>query len=273
MPTETALITGPSSGLGMDLARLFAADRSNLILVSRSEEKLNGLASELREAHQVDVHVIPKDMSVAGSSHELFDEVASRGLQVDVLVNNAGFGHLARFQDIPVETYSANIQLNITAVTELTHLFLPAMLERKAGRILNVGSTASFQPGPNAAVYFATKAYVRYFSEALAEELRGSGVTVTCLCPGPTKTGFGAHSDMDDAPLFKFAMESAPVARAGYQAMRRGRTTIITGLGNKLLALSSKVTPNWIVRKVTQRLMALPEKAESPESKVQGEPT
>ncbi|MCA9052762.1 MAG: SDR family oxidoreductase, partial [Planctomycetaceae bacterium] len=173
---ETALITGPSSGLGMDLARLFAADGSNLILVSRNADKLEALATELRAGHGINVHVIPRDLSVPGSSRELFDEVTSRGLQVDVLVNNAGFGHLAKFQDIPLDTYTGNIQLNVTAVTELTHLFLPAMLERQRGRILNIGSTASFQPGPNAAVYFATKAYVRFFSEALAEELRGSGV-------------------------------------------------------------------------------------------------
>jgi short-subunit dehydrogenase len=255
---ETALITGPSSGLGMEFARLFAADGSNLILVSRNTAKLETLASELSTAHQVEVHVLPQDLSAPGASQRVFDAVQSRGLQVDVLVNNAGFGHLAKFEKIAVDEYARNIQCNVSAVTELTRLFLPGMLERRSGRILNVASTASFQPGPNAAVYFATKAYVRYLSEALSEELRGSGVTVTALCPGPTKTGFGELAHMETAPLFRFAVDAAPVARAGYRALRAGRTTIITGLGNKLLALSSKVFPGWIVRKVTMALMSGP---------------
>ncbi len=258
MPQETALITGPSSGIGKELARLFAADGSALILCSRNVEKLNALATELREGHGVPVTVIAKDLSQPGASQSLFDEINRAGLQVDVLVNNAGFGHLAKFQDVPVATYTANLELNVVALTELTRLFLPAMLERRHGRILNVASTASFQPGPNAAVYFATKAYVRSFSEAIAEELRGSGVTVTCLCPGPTKTEFGELSHMESGPLFRFPMQAAPVARAGYQAMRRGRTTIITGLGNKLLALNSKLMPGWIVRKVVMALQPVP---------------
>jgi short-subunit dehydrogenase len=256
VPKETALITGPSSGLGMEFARLFAADGSDLILVSRNQQKLEALAAELRQGHGVNVHVLPHDLSVPGSSQRVYDDVASRGLTVDVLVNNAGFGHLAKFEKIPVEVYAQNIQVNISAVTELTRLYLPGMIERKRGKILNVASTASFQPGPNAAVYFASKAYVRYFSEALSEELRGSGVTVTAFCPGPTKTGFGELAHMETAPLFRFAAESAPVARAGYQAMRSGRTTIVTGLGNKVLALNSKIFPGWIVRKVTMALMS-----------------
>lgn len=258
MPQETALITGPSSGIGMELARLFAADGSQLILVSRNAAKLEALATELREGHKITVHVLPTDLSLPGAAQQVFDAVTKLGLTVDVLVNNAGFGHHAKFQDVPLATYTENIQVNVTALTELTHLCLPGMLARRLGRILNVGSTASFQPGPNAAVYFATKAYVRFFSEALSEELRGSGVTVTCLCPGPTKTGFGERSAMDQAPLFKTSMDAGAVARAGYRAMRSGRTRIITGLGNWLLAFSSKLSPDWIVRKVTQGLMALP---------------
>ncbi|MCA9057211.1 MAG: SDR family oxidoreductase [Planctomycetaceae bacterium] len=258
MSQETTLVTGPSSGIGRELARLFAADGSQLILASRDEAKLNDLANELREGPGVTVHVLPTDLSLPGASQQLFDRVAQLGLDVDVLVNNAGFGHLSRFWELPVETYTANLQVNVTAVTELTRLFLPSMLERGQGRILNVGSTASFQPGPNAAVYFATKAYVRFFSEALTEELRGTGVTVTCLCPGPTKTEFVTKADMQSAPLFQSLMDASTVARAGYRAMRHGKTRIITGWGNKLLAYSSKVSPDWIVRRVTQMLIALP---------------
>ncbi len=255
---ETALITGPSSGLGMDFARLFAADGSDLILVSRNAQKLDALAEELRAAHGVTVHVLPTDLSQPGSSQQVFEAVNALGLTVDALVNNAGFGHLAKFEKVSSEIYARNIQVNVSALTELTRLFLPGMLERRRGRILNVASTASFQPGPNAAVYFATKAYVRFFSEALSEELRGSGVTATALCPGPTKTGFGELAHMETSPLFRFAVESAPVARAGYRAMRSGRTTLVTGFGNKLLAFSSRIFPAWVVRKVTKALMSGP---------------
>lgn len=258
MPRETALITGASSGLGWELARLFAADGSDLILTARRVDRLEALAAELQTGHGVHVRVIGLDLSRPGAARELFQQATSDGTPVDVLVNNAGFGTLARFQDLPLETYTAMLELNVVALTELTRLFLPAMLARRRGAILNVASTASFQPGPHAAVYYASKAYVRSFSEALAEELRGSGVTVTALCPGPTKTEFGEHSAMEGTLLFRFAMEAAPVALAGYRALRRGRTTVITGLGNQLLALQSKLFPGWIVRKVVKWLQPVP---------------
>lgn len=262
MATEVALITGPSSGIGMELARLFAADGSELILASRNVEKLEALATELRAGHQVTVHVIPTDLSRPGAAQQLYDEVQRRGLSIDVLVNNAGFGHLARFQDVPLETYTGNLQVNVTAVTELMRLCLPGMLARNRGRILNVASTASFQPGPHAAVYFATKAYVRFLSEAVSEELRGTKVTVTALCPGPTRTEFVGKAEMEDSPLFRSLMDAATVARQGYRAMRGGQTRIITGWGNKLLAYTSKISPDWIVRKVTRALMGRPKTGE-----------
>lgn len=258
MPRETALITGASSGLGWELARLFAADGSDLILTARRVERLEALAAELRAGHGVHVRVIGLDLSRPGAARELFQQATADGAAVDVLVNNAGFGKLARFQDLPLETYTAMLELNVAALTELTRLFLPPMLARRRGAILNVASTASFQPGPHAAVYYASKAYVRSFSEALAEELRGSGVTVTALCPGPTKTGFGEDSAMEGTLLFRYAMEAAPVALAGYRALRRGRTVVITGLGNQLLALSSKLSPAWVVRKVVKWLQPPP---------------
>lgn len=258
---ETALITGASSGLGVEFARLLAADGARLVLVARSVDKLHALAAELRGGHGVDVHVMGCDLSLPGAARQVCDEVAAAGLDVDVLVNNAGFGKLARFDEMPLDVATAMLELNVVALTELTRLCLPGMIARRRGRVLNVSSLASFQPGPNAAVYYASKAYVRFFSEALSEELRGTGVTVTALCPGPTRTGFGDHSEMGGIFLFRFAVDAPPVARAGYRAMRAGRTTLITGLGNKLLALNSKIFPGWIVRKVVQWMQPLPPRA------------
>jgi short-subunit dehydrogenase len=256
MPTshETVLITGPSSGIGLELARLFAADRSDLILVARSEDKLQSLANELRTAHGITVDVRVRDLSIPGSAQALFDELERDGRQVDVVVNNAGFGKMARFVDVDADTYARMVELNVATLTLLTRLFLPGMIARGRGGVLNLASTASFQPGPNCAAYYASKAFVRSLSEAIAEELRGTGVTVTALCPGPTKTGFSEVADMDDMLLFKFAMDVQPVALAGYRAFRRGATVKIPGVGNKLLAWSSKVFPSWIVRKVVKAM-------------------
>ncbi len=254
MARETVLITGASSGIGLELARLFAADGASLILVARRMEPLNALAEELRSRYAVETKVIGKDLSVHGSARELHDEIVATGMQVDVLVNNAGFGKMERFDRISLETYTAMLELNVVTLTQLTRLFLPGMLERNRGKILNLGSTASFQPGPHAAVYYASKAYVRSLSEALAEELKGTGVTVTCLCPGPTHTEFGQTAGMEQTLLFKRAMHVEPVAKAGYRAMRKGTVTLVPGLSNKMLALSSKFLPGWIVRQVVKSL-------------------
>lgn len=254
MPAETVLITGPSSGIGRELAKLFARDGSSLILVSRNVAELNRLRDELTAAHGVDVRVLAKDLSIPGAAAEVFAEATDDGRTIDVLVNNAGFGFMNRFDHIPAKDQVAMLEVNVVALTELTSLVLPGMRERKRGWILNVASTASFQPGPNAAAYYASKAYVRSLSEAIAEELRGSGVTVTCLCPGPTVTGFGARSGMGTTPLFRLAMQAGPVAEAGYRGMRAGRMRVIPGVGNKLLALCSKLFPHFIVRKVVQAL-------------------
>lgn len=264
---ETVLITGASSGIGLELAKLFAADGSSLILTARRLDLLNDLADELRQRHGVEVRTIAKDLSRHGAARELFDELTADGITLDVLVNNAGFGKMARFEEIPPEVEVEMLELNIVALTELTSLVLPGMLARRRGRILNLGSTASYQPGPHAATYYATKAYVRFLSEALSEELRGTGVTATCLCPGPTRTGFGEVSHMGTTPLFRLAMPVEPVARAGYRAMRRGRTTVVPGLGNKILILSSKILPGFIVRKVVQGLNPVrPRATKAPEA-------
>lgn len=255
MPQETVLITGASSGIGWELAKLFAADGSRLILVARNEQKLNELAQLLHQQHGTESIVIALDLSVAGAAQELFERVTSQGLQVDVLVNNAGFGQYGRFEDVPLERYTAMCQLNITALMELTYLCLQQMKARQAGRILNIGSTASFQPGPHAAVYYATKAFVLSFSEALTAELWGTPIRVSCLCPGPTATGFGKVSEMEKLPFFRLStMQVEDVARAGHRAVRRGRRLMIPGLINNLLAFSNRITARpvvlWIVKRI-----------------------
>ncbi|HVJ68333.1 MAG TPA: SDR family NAD(P)-dependent oxidoreductase, partial [Caulifigura sp.] len=194
---------------------------------------------------------LSKDAEVRG----VFDETERRGLTIDVLVNNAGFGDMAHFWDVPAERYLKTIAVNVGALTHLTRLYLPGMMRRKSGRILNVASTASFQPGPNVAVYFATKAYVLSLSEALWTELKGTGVTVTCLAPGPTHTAFGDQAKMVHTPLFRFAcMEAEPVARAGYHATMKGKPLVVPGVANKMLAFSSRLWPRKWVRWATSKL-------------------
>lgn len=254
-PHDTVLVTGASSGIGRELAKRFAADGSALILVARREEKLRELAEELAVSHGAVSLVLAVDLSNPDGPRQLYEAVQSAGKAVDVLVNNAGFGQFGRFHEIPLERQLAMVQLNVAAVVDLTYRFLPQMLARRRGAILNLGSTASFQPGPNVAVYYATKAFVLSFSEALWQELRGTGVAVTCLCPGPTRTEFGDESGMHDTPVFKYnSMEVAAVADAGYKALRRDRRLVIPGLVNKLLAFSVRISPRRTVLQVMSRL-------------------
>lgn len=253
MSAETVLITGASSGIGLELARLFAADKSQLVLVARSRDKLDTLADELRRSHGVDIVVLPQDLADPNAPQAIFD--ATKGSVVDVVVNNAGFGAVGSVADLPLQRQMDMIQVNITALTHLTRLFLPGMIDRKRGGILNVGSTAGFQPGPNMAVYYATKAYVLSFTEALAEEVAGTGVKISCLAPGPTATGFGADSGMEKSLVFKLgAMDAATVARHGYRGFRRGKVIVVPGLKNKLGAFSVRLAPRSVVRKLVKRL-------------------
>lgn len=255
MSQETVLVTGASSGIGWELAKLFAADGSELILVARSEEKLNGLAQELKEKHGTTSHVIPLDLSVPGSAMELVEKIREAGLQVDVLVNNAGFGQMGLFEKIPLERHTNMCELNMVTLTHLTWVYLKEMKERNSGAILNIGSTAAYQPGPNSAVYYATKAYVLSFSEALSAELWGTNVSVTCLCPGPTKTGFGDDSDMGKLPMFRHnLMNVSDVAAAGYRGVRKKKRVVMPGLMNNLLAFSTRITAKpvllWILKRM-----------------------
>ncbi len=248
----TALITGASSGIGLDLARLFAEDGHDVVLVARSEEKLRALASELSAKHGVAATVIVADLSKPDAARGVF--VAAP--PVDILVNNAGLGITGKFAETSMATELDTIQVNIAALTQLTKLFLPHMLERKRGRILNVASTAAFQPGPLMAVYYATKAYVLSFSEAIAEELHGTGVTVSALCPGPTATGFQQAANMSSEALLKVMkpVSSTEVARAGYRGMMRGQRVIIPGWKNKIGVQSLRVSPRRVVTRVVRAL-------------------
>jgi len=200
---QTALVTGASSGIGLELARLFAAGGYGLVLVARSGGKLEELANELRNRHGVDVRVMAIDLARPESSEELVRELEQAGVAVDVLVNNAGFATFGPFAETHLRAELEELQLNVVTLTHLTKKLLPGMLARRRGGVLNVASTAAFQPGPLMAVYYASKAYVLSFTEALAEELRGTGVTISALCPGPTVTGFQKRAAMEDSGLFR----------------------------------------------------------------------
>src|SRR5512137_1041621 len=221
MSVETVLVTGASSGIGLELARCFAADGCRLVLVARKGNVLEALATDLRKAHKIQAQVITTDLAHPDAPARLLAHLQAAGLKVDVLVNNAGFGAQGRFAELPLQRQLEMLQVNITSLTHLTRLLLPGMIERHRGGILNVASTAAFQPGPGMAVYYATKAYVLSFTEALAEELAGTGVTVTALCPGPTQTNFAEAAGARTSRLFnKTAMSAASVAKTGHRAYR-----------------------------------------------------
>jgi len=241
MPAETILITGASSGIGLELARCFAQeqfanDGARIILVARNTAALEGLAAELRRDWKVEVMVLTADLSLPETPKRIIAELAAKKISVDVLVNNAGFGALGNFAELSLPRQLEMLQVNITALTELTGLFLPGMIQRRRGGILNVGSVAGFQPGPGMAVYYATKAFVLSFTEALAEELAGSGFKISVFCPGPTETNFSQVARANKARLFKAnKMSAEAVARIGHRAFRAGKVIAVPGGSNKLL--------------------------------------
>jgi short-subunit dehydrogenase len=253
---KTALITGASSGIGYELAKIFARQKYNLVLVARSENKLNEIAAELKKAHGVDVVVLPKDVSLLASSQEIYDAVKQKGIDVEILVNNAGFGDFGFFTETKWEKELEMINLNMTALTALTKLFVRDMVRRKSGKIMNVASTASFQPGPLMAVYYATKAYVLSFSEAISNELQGTGVTVTALCPGPTESGFQNAAAMNDSKLVKGKKlpTSQDVAEYAYKALMNGKVVAVHGLMNKIMAQSVRYSPRAVVRSLVRAM-------------------
>lgn len=251
---QTALITGASGGIGYELAKLFARDGMNLVLVARSADRLVQVAKELQSSSACKVKTIALDLSTAPAPKFLFDQLQAEGIAVDILINNAGFGAFGEFAQIGEEEILGQIELNITALTHLTRLFLPQMISRRRGKIMNVASTAAFQPGPLMAVYYATKAYVLSFSEALANELSGSGVTVTCLCPGPTNTDFARRAGNDKSRLFKKigGMSAETVARDGYRGLMAGKTVVISGVQNWLAAESVRFAPRKMVTAISR---------------------
>jgi short-subunit dehydrogenase len=249
----TALVTGASGGIGEELARLFAADGHDLVLVARSRDKLARLAGELGEKHSIAARVLTKDLARAEAPREIFEELSGAGVAVDALVNNAGFGSYGLFAETDLNSELDLLQVNVVALTHLSKLFLPGMIARRRGYLMNVASTAAFQPGPLMAVYYASKAYVLSLSEALANECAGTGVIVSALCPGPTETGFVAAAGMEQSKLFdRGAMTAREVAEAGYRGMLAGRTLIIPGLRNALVARTVGLMPRKMVTKVVR---------------------
>lgn len=254
-----ALITGASGGIGLELAKLFARGGYNLALVARNHDKLKLIADELETAHNVQVKYCAKDLAVSSTPDEIFQSLKSEMMQVDVLVNNAGFGWHGEFAHMELSDALEMIQVNITALTHLTRLLLPEMIQRKRGRILNVASTAAFQPGPMMAVYYASKAYVLSYSQALSEELRGTGVTVTAFCPGPTTTGFGQRAGFTTDKIFGgiLTMDAQSVAHIGYEGLMKGKSLVIPGklnwLGTQIIRFVPRSIPMKLLKIVQQK--------------------
>jgi uncharacterized protein len=254
---DTVLVTGASSGIGLELARLFAADGDDLVLVARSEDTLRELAAGLAAKYGIQAHVLAADLTRPECPGEIAQALGRQGIAVDVLVNNAGFGAHGQVAGLGAQRQADVIEVNVTALTRLTALFLPAMVERRHGAVLNVASTAAFQPGPNQAVYCATKAYVLSFTEALAEEVRGTGVRVSCLAPGATGTQFAAQAGMIDTRAFRMSvMDARPVAKAGHDGLLRGKTLIIPGVLNRVMAFSVRLSPRGLVTRVAGYMQA-----------------
>ena len=253
--SKTALITGASGGIGYELALLCARDGFDCILVARSRDKLDELAARLEGEFRVKTLVVARDLAKPTAVDEIYEEVSAASMSVDVLVNNAGFPVFGLFTQTDLRVELEMLQVNVVALTALTKLFLHSMVERRAGRILNLASTAAFEPGPLMAVYYASKAYVLSFSEALANELRGTGVTVTALAPGPTRTGFQKRGVMEDSRLVQGQIADArSVAAAGYRGMMSGKTIVIPGFTNKLIPWVVRVSPRGVVTRVVRRM-------------------
>ncbi|GMU55363.1 MAG: ketoacyl reductase [Candidatus Xenobia bacterium] len=254
---ERVLITGASSGIGLELARLAAAEGCDLVLVARSADRLEQLATELRQSHSVEVTVLPSDLTRPEAPGELVAELEKRQLPVDILVNNAGFATYGPFAETDRRAELDMLQLNMVALTDLTKLLLPPMIARGHGRVMNVASTAAFQPGPLMAVYYATKAYVLSLSEALANELKDQGVSVTAFCPGPTESGFQAAAGMQKSRLVQRKLPtSAEVARVGWAATRRGQAVCVPGTMNWIYATAIRFLPRSLVTSLVRKAQA-----------------
>jgi short-subunit dehydrogenase len=254
---STALVTGASSGIGAEFARVLAEHGHNLVLVARRTRELEELARSLEERYRVTATVISADLSAADSPQTVYSEVRKRGIDIDVLVNNAGFNVYGPFIETDRGNEMRMIQVNLVAVVALTKLFARDMVQRGSGRILNLGSTGSFAPAPLDSLYAASKAFVLSFSEAISEELKSTGVTVTVLCPGPTNTEFAARAGMSDTKIFSGRLMTAQqVASIGYRALIRGQTTVVAGLANQLQVWSMRFAPRALVARIGKSLMS-----------------
>lgn len=251
---KTALITGASNGIGLELAKVYAKNGDNLVLVARNINKLNEIKSELENQFKVDIFCIGKDLTLPQSAKEIYDEVSYKGIKIEYLVNNAGFGDFGMFADAEWKKTEEMINLNIKTLTYFTKLFVKDMMKNGSGKIMNVASTAAFQSGPTMAVYYATKAYVLSFSEAIDNELRPFGITVTALCPGATESGFQDAAAMRESKLVKGKKlpTSKEVAEYGYRAMMKGKVVAIHGFKNKILALSVRFSPRFLIVRMTR---------------------
>lgn len=253
--SKTALITGASGGIGLELARIHASKGDNLVLVARSGDRLAEIKSEIESLSHVDVHFLVKDLSLPHAAKKVFDEVTGHGIGIDYLINNAGIGDYGLFANTDWEKQERMISLNVTVLTHLTWLFVPQMIKRGGGKIMNVASLAAFTPGPTMSVYFATKAYVLSLSEALNNELRDKGITVTALCPGSVDTKFHEVALGDPAKVRERKMASArEVAEIGYRAMMKGKPVVIPGFKNAILAFASRFAPRDVIVSSTRKI-------------------
>ena len=257
---NTALITGASNGIGLELAKIHASRGADLVLVARNKAKLDELKTELENQFKVAVYIIGKDLSAFNSAQEVYEETSKQNIQINYLINNAGFGDFGMFSETNWDKELQMINLNITTLTLFTKLYLQDMVKRGSGKILNVASTASFQPGPTMAVYCATKAYVLSFTEAVSNEVSDKGITITALCPGATETGFQAAGAMDESNLFKGKkLPSAKnVAEYGYASMIKGKTVAIHGFMNYIMSNSIRFIPRAMVLKVSRKMLDKP---------------
>ena len=255
---KTALITGASAGFGVEFARMFAQHRNDVILTARRGDRLSELAASLESKYKLNAHVIVADLAATDGARKLFEQVQEKRLEVEYLINNAGFGTFGEFAETNCKESMDLVRVNVAAITELTALFLPAMVTRRSGRVLNVASAAAFQPGPLMATYFASKAYALHFSEALNEELEGKGVSVTALCPGPVRTEFQQVAGMETSGLVakKRLISIEEVVEAGYKAMMQGKAFVIPGVGTRLLSFSVRFMPRRFVAKFVHRMQA-----------------
>ncbi len=253
--SKTALVTGASGGLGLEFARLLAKEYCDLVLVARNEGKLNGIKRELEKEYGITAWVCPCDLSRVDAALGVYQFTQAHDLEIDALINNAGFGDSGKFAESNWRKQYEMVQVDITALMQLTHCFLPGMIERKHGKILNLSSVAAFCAGPGMSVYYASKAFVRSFSEAVAEEVKGIGVTVTALCPGPTATGFEAAADMGKgSKMFKKAAKPEDVAKAGIRALRLGKVLCYQGSFTKWMGFLCRLAPRSVTRRYAAKM-------------------